>query len=62
MVAMIQPISGRVYDPCCGSGGMFVASEEFIRTYQDKRKDYAKASSIGVFGQNRIKRLGGFAV
>ena len=51
MVAMIQPISGRVYDPCCGSGGMFVASDEFIRTYQDKRKDHAKASGIGVFGQ-----------
>lgn len=51
MVAMIQPISGRVYDPCCGSGGMFVASDGFIRTYQDKRKDHAKASGIGVFGQ-----------
>ena len=51
MVAMIQPITGRVYDPCCGSGGMFVASDEFIHTYQDKRKDHAKASGIGVFGQ-----------
>src|SRR3989338_1733800 len=51
MVAMIQPISGRVYDPCCGSGGMFVASDEFIRTYQDRRKDNAKANGIGVFGQ-----------
>ena len=29
LVAMIQPYKGRVYDPCCGSGGMFVQSEKF---------------------------------
>ncbi len=30
MVEMIEPCKGRVYDPCCGSGGMFVQSEKFV--------------------------------
>jgi type I restriction enzyme M protein len=30
MVEMIEPYKGRVYDPCCGSGGMFVQSEKFV--------------------------------
>jgi type I restriction enzyme M protein len=30
LVAMLEPYKGRVYDPCCGSGGMFVQSEKFI--------------------------------
>ena len=30
LVAMMQPYKGRVYDPCCGSGGMFVQSEKFV--------------------------------
>ncbi len=33
LVEMIEPYSGRVYDPCCGSSGMFVQSEEFIRAH-----------------------------
>lgn len=51
MVAMIQPISGRVYDPCCGSGGMFVASDEFVSDYQDRRKQPRQSDKIGIFGQ-----------
>ena len=31
LVEMLEPYRGRVYDPCCGSAGMFVQSEEFIR-------------------------------
>ncbi len=34
LVEMIEPYSGRVYDPCCGSSGMFVQSVEFIRAHQ----------------------------
>lgn len=30
LVGMIEPYKGRVYDPCCGSGGMFVQSEKFV--------------------------------
>ena len=31
LVEMLEPFKGRVYDPCCGSGGMFVQSEKFVR-------------------------------
>lgn len=45
MVEMIGPYSGRVYDPCCGSGGMFVMSDKFIQEHQGRRSD------ISIFGQ-----------
>lgn len=45
LVSMIEPFKGRVYDPCCGSGGMFVQSAKFVEEHQG-RKD-----SIRVYGQ-----------
>jgi type I restriction enzyme M protein len=45
LVEMIEPFKGRVFDPCCGSGGMFVQSEEFIRDHRGNIKD------ISVYGQ-----------
>jgi type I restriction enzyme M protein len=39
MVEMISPYKGRVYDPCCGSGGMFIMSERFIESHQGKVDD-----------------------
>ena len=45
MVEMIEPFSGRVYDPCCGSGGMFIMSENFIEAHQGKIDD------ISIYGQ-----------
>jgi type I restriction enzyme M protein len=45
LVEMIEPYQGRVYDPCCGSSGMFVQSEEFIRAHGVRLTD------ISVFGQ-----------
>ncbi|KEO84266.1 type I restriction-modification system subunit M [Tumebacillus flagellatus] len=45
LVEMIQPYKGRVYDPCCGSGGMFVQSEKFVEEHQGKVGD------IAVYGQ-----------
>lgn len=45
LVDMIEPFSGRVYDPCCGSGGMFVQSLKFI-TAHDGKKDQAS-----IYGQ-----------
>jgi len=47
IVAMLEPTQGRVYDPCCGSGGMFVQSESFVEEHQGKRSD------IAIYGQER---------
>src|SRR5205809_7632756 len=45
LVEMIEPYKGRVYDPCCGSSGMFVQSEEFIVAHGGKFGD------ISIYGQ-----------
>jgi len=45
MVEMIEPYKGRVYDPACGSGGMFVMSEKFVKEHQGKLDD------ISIYGQ-----------
>ena len=45
LVTMLAPYTGRVYDPCCGSGGMFVQSEKFIEEHGGRVGD------ISVFGQ-----------
>jgi len=45
LVEMLEPYKGRVYDPCCGSGGMFVQSEKFVEEHQGKLGD------IAVYGQ-----------
>ena len=46
IVAILKPFDNcRVYDPCCGSGGMFVQSENFIKAHSDNR------SNISVYGQ-----------
>jgi type I restriction enzyme M protein len=45
LVEMLEPYHGRVYDPACGSGGMFVQSAEFVKAHGGKRTD------ISVFGQ-----------
>lgn len=39
LVEMLAPYKGRVYDPCCGSGGMFVSSEKFIEAHSGKLGD-----------------------
>ncbi|WP_239525051.1 type I restriction-modification system subunit M [Methanosarcina mazei] len=38
LVEMLEPYNGRVFDPCCGSGGMFVQSEKFVADHQGKIK------------------------
>ncbi|WP_437821577.1 type I restriction-modification system subunit M [Sorangium sp. So ce1078] len=45
MVEMIEPLKGRVFDPCCGSGGMFVQSEKFLEAHG------GNAGDISIFGQ-----------
>lgn len=42
---MLRPYNGRVFDPCCGSGGMFVQAEHFVESHGGSRND------ISVFGQ-----------
>lgn len=58
LVEMMEPYEGRVFDPCCGSGGMFVQSEKFIKAHQDHyKKGNAKkislnpADLISIYGQ-----------
>lgn len=45
LVAMLEPFKGRVMDPCCGSGGMFVQSEKFVREHRGRIRD------ISIYGQ-----------
>lgn len=57
LVEMLEPYEGRVFDPCCGSGGMFVQSEKFIEAHADKYKGKTKEidklfeSVVSVYGQ-----------
>lgn len=45
LVKMLEPYKGRVFDPCCGSGGMFVQSEKFVLEHQGRLND------ISIYGQ-----------
>ena len=45
LVGMLEPYNGRVYDGCCGSGGMFVQSEKFVKEHQGNIKD------LSIYGQ-----------
>ncbi len=52
LVEMIEPFRGRVYDPCCGSSGMFVQSAEFIRSHATGNGNGGKAQAdISIYGQ-----------
>ncbi|MDA7444884.1 type I restriction-modification system subunit M, partial [Candidatus Pelagibacter ubique] len=45
LVSVLSPHKGRIYDPCCGSGGMFVQSEDFIKSHGGKVDD------VSIYGQ-----------
>lgn len=45
LIEMLEPYKGRVFDPCCGSGGMFVQSEKFVKDHQGRLDD------ISIYGQ-----------
>ncbi|KPL82165.1 N-6 DNA methylase [Thermanaerothrix daxensis] len=52
LVEMIEPYRGRVYDPCCGSGGMFVQSINFIRAHATGNGNGGRArADISIYGQ-----------
>ena len=44
---MIEPYQGKIYDPCCGSGGMFVQSVKFVESHEGNSKD------ISIYGQEQ---------
>jgi type I restriction enzyme M protein len=48
LVEMLEPYQGRVFDPCCGSGGMFVQSAEFVAAHGGKQTD------IAIYGQEFV--------
>lgn len=50
LVEVLEPYSGRVYDPCCGSGGMFVQAEKFVLAHRGRLDD------IAVYGQESNER------
>ncbi|HUY45844.1 MAG TPA: class I SAM-dependent DNA methyltransferase [Streptosporangiaceae bacterium] len=50
LVEILEPYAGRVYDPCCGSGGMFVQAEKFVLAHRGRRDD------IAVYGQESNER------
>jgi type I restriction enzyme M protein len=54
LVEMLEPYQGRVYDPCCGSSGMFVQSVEFIRAHAKGNGNQAAGKAradISIYGQ-----------
>ncbi len=50
LVEVLEPSHGRVYDPCCGSGGMFVQTEKFIRSHDGDPTD------VSIYGQENNER------
>ncbi len=50
LVEMLEPRRGRVYDPCCGSGGMFVQAEKFLEAH------HQRGSDLSVYGQELNER------
>jgi type I restriction enzyme M protein len=51
LVEMLEPYRGRVYDPCCGSSGMFVQSVEFIRAHASGNGNGGARPDISIYGQ-----------
>lgn len=45
LVEILEPYEGRVYDPCCGAGGMFIQSAKFVQNHQ------GRANDISIYGQ-----------
>jgi len=50
IVEVLAPTSGRVYDPCCGSGGMFVQAERFINEHR------GNSAGLSVYGQESVEQ------
>jgi len=57
LVEMLEPYEGRVLDPCCGSGGMFVQSEKFVESHSDYYKKH-NAKKLTISPKDRISIYG----
>ena len=57
LIEMMEPYRGKVFDPCCGSGGMFIQSEKFVRAHADKYSKKVREierlfnSEVSIYGQ-----------
>jgi len=58
LVEMLEPYEGRVFDPCCGSGGMFVQSEKFVTAHRDYYKKKANGNKLKLNPADRISIYG----
>ena len=58
LVEMLEPYEGRVFDPCCGSGGMFVQSEKFIKSHQDYYRRSGNPAQLTLNDTDRISIYG----
>lgn len=58
LVEMLEPFEGRVFDPCCGSGGMFVQSEKFIKAHRDHYRKNGNGNGISFNPADRISIYG----
>ncbi|MBN1185689.1 MAG: SAM-dependent DNA methyltransferase [Bacteroidales bacterium] len=58
LVEMLEPYEGRVFDPCCGSGGMFVQSEKFIKAHQDHYKKKSNGNKLSLNPADHISIYG----
>ena len=56
IVEVIQPYKGRIFDPACGSGGMFVQSADFVNSHQRNPSD-----EISIYGQELVAETGRLA-
>lgn len=53
IVEIIEPYQGRIYDPACGSGGMFVQSHEFVKRHLENGKQQRASREIAIYGQEK---------
>ncbi|NKQ38628.1 MAG: N-6 DNA methylase [Methanosarcinales archaeon] len=56
IVEIIEPYQGRIYDPACGSGGMFVQSHEFIKQHLKNGQNTRAARKISIYGQEKTEQ------
>ena len=56
IVEIIEPYQGRIYDPACGSGGMFVQSHEFVKRHLENGKKTRASREISIYGEESVEQ------
>src|SRR3990167_4178283 len=56
IVEIIEPYQGRIYDPACGSGGMFVQSHEFVKRHLENGQKLRASREIAIYGQESVEQ------